>query len=83
MLRCSQVDAIILDVRLDGQSGLDVLEFVRAHETLSGLPVLILTGIVPLTEHELQAIRRLDAHLFYKPEGIDQIAAKLAELLKR
>ena len=83
ILRCSRVDAIILDLRLDGHSGLDVLEFVRADDTLSHLPVMILTGIVPLAESELETIRRLDAYLFYKPEGIDQITAKLAELLKR
>ncbi len=83
ILRCSRVDAVILDVRLDGQSGLEVLDFIRGDERLSHLPVMILTGISPLTESEIETIRRNDAYLFYKPEGIDQIAAKLAELLQR
>ena len=82
MLQCAKIDALILDLRLARGSGLEVLEFVRAQRDLAGLPVIILTGVSHLTPEEEHAIRRHQAHVLYKPEGIDSIAETLERLLR-
>jgi len=82
MLQRSRVDAVILDIRLARGSGLEVLHYLRTHEDLAGLPVIILTGVSHLTPEEEAFIERHHAHLFYKPEGIESIAEKLDQLLR-
>jgi DNA-binding response OmpR family regulator len=82
MLQRSKVDALILDIRLARGSGLEVLHYVRTQDDLAGLPVIILTGVSHLTPEETAFIERHQAHLFYKPEGIESIAEKLDQLLR-
>jgi DNA-binding response OmpR family regulator len=82
MLQRSRVDAMILDIRLARGSGLEVLHYVRTREELAALPVIILTGVSQLTPEEEAFIERHQAHLFYKPEGIESIAEKLDQLLR-
>jgi len=83
ILRSSMVDALILDVRLVGRSGLDVLEFVRSQHALVNLPVVILTGVSRLTEDQEEVIRRNEAYVFYKPTASSDLAATLDRLLNR
>lgn len=74
VLRQASIDAVILDVRmpdargLQARSGLEVLAFLRLHDELAELPVLILTGYVMNAEEE-ELIRRHGAYMFFKPEG--------------
>ena len=82
ILQSARVDALILDVRLARESGLDVLECVRAQERLAELPVIVLTGS-DLSLKEQDLIRRHRAHLFYKPQGIESIAEALDRMLRR
>lgn len=81
ILNGSKVDAIILDLGLVGHSGLELLEFVRRRDDLAHLPVLILTGMAQLTEHQEACIRQHRAHVFHKPAAIQEIAATLGRLL--
>lgn len=81
VLEHSKVDAIILDLGLVGHSGLELLEFVRSHDNLASLPVLILTGMSQLTPHDEELIRRHRAYVFHKPVAIHEIAATLAREL--
>lgn len=65
--------AIVLDVHLPDpthgkRSGIDVLAFIRNHERLHQIPVLILTG-GNLTEEEERAILDLKAYVLNKSEG--------------
>ena len=83
ILQTSKVDAVILDVRLVRGSGLDVLEDLRRQAPLASLPVIILTGVAQLTPSEEELIRRHRAYVFYKLEGIEPIAVKLDQLLRR
>ena len=80
ILDCSVIDAVILDVRLVRSSGLEVLEFVRSQKSLVNLPVVILTG-VSLSPDEEDLIRRNEAHIFYKPAAISDLAATLDRLI--
>src|SRR5688500_8803530 len=76
ILNEQRIDAIILDVRMPGASGLDLLEYIRLDERWRHLPVLLLTGS-HLTEHEELAIARLGAYVFFKPEHQEAIVAQL------
>lgn len=67
-LRSCQVDAVVLDVRMPGGSGLDVLTFVRSNPKLRQLPSLILTG-APLTPEDELVVTSRRAYVFYKQEN--------------
>jgi DNA-binding response OmpR family regulator len=83
ILQAAQVDALILDARLIGPSGLEVLRFVRFTKTLASFPVIVLTGATALTETEEEMIRQKHAHVIFKPQAIAEIAATLHRLLER
>lgn len=74
---------LCLDVRFIGGSGLEIPELVRSIDGLANLPVIILTGVSHLTESQEETIRRNRAYVFYKPEGVDEMAATLDRLLAR
>ena len=37
-------DLVLTDMRMPGRDGLEILRFVQTHETLPGVPVIILTA---------------------------------------
>jgi CheY-like chemotaxis protein len=76
ILNETQIDAVILDVRMPGASGLTLLEYIRFDERWRHLPVLLLTGS-HLTEHEERTVARLGAYMFYKPERYETIVGQL------
>ena len=51
--RKERPDVVILDVMLPGKSGYDVLREIRADDTLTGLPVLMLTARGQSKDREL------------------------------
>jgi CheY-like chemotaxis protein len=82
VLQTSNIDGVILDLRLIGHSGIEVLEYVRYHRRLSRMPVIVLTGVSFLSEKEQEAIARLQAYILYKPEAVDQIASLLTRIIQ-
>lgn len=83
LLGTLHVEALIIDVNLDaGQSGLDLLDAIRARRELDHCPVLIFTGAF-LSDAEQARIRRHRAHLFGKPEGFDALVKFLDTLTGR
>ena len=83
VLQASRVDGIILDLRLIGHSGLEVLEYVRFHHPRKHLPVVVLTGVSFLSEEEQETIRRHQAYIIFKPEAVDHIADLLTRVIQR
>jgi DNA-binding response OmpR family regulator len=81
-LGTAAVDALILDVRLDQGTGLDLLRTIRERPEFDRAPVLILTGGV-LSDAEEALITRHRAFLFYKPEGFDTLVKFLDTLTER
>ena len=75
------VDAMIVDLHLGEQSGVDLLAFVRGNVTLSRMPILMLTGETQMTEDEEDAIRRHRAYVFYKPAPATELAETLEKAL--
>lgn len=79
LLATEKLSAVILDVRMPGGSGLDLLETIRRDSSLANLPVLILTG-ADLTAEEEAVIAGHRAYVFYKSE---QYEAPLAVYLEQ
>lgn len=83
MLGTLHIEALIIDVNLEaGQSGLDLLETIRARREFDHAPVLVFTGAF-LSDAEQARIRRHRAHLFGKPEGFDTLVKFLDTLTGR
>lgn len=73
-------DAIVLDVRLPGLNGVDVLRQIRSLD--HGLPVIIMTGLA--TPGELTEIRRLGVtEIVEKPELLKRFGEALARIAQR
>ena len=76
------IDAMILDVRLPGRSGIELLQHVRSKANLAALPVLILTGYIPETD-ELALLNKLGASVLYKPQGCMTVIRYLERMTRR
>jgi CheY-like chemotaxis protein len=67
---------LLLDIKLPGRSGFDVLEWIRSHPALKGVPVIMLTS----SSQPLDVRRAYDlganAYLV-KPMDVDEIARLL------
>ena len=75
------IDAVVLDVRMPGRSGLELLEFMRLDAALRDVPVVILTGAA-LTPAEEAIIARYRADVLQTSESLDQLAAHLDALTR-
>lgn len=74
-------DLIILDRRMPGMDGLQVLQKVRGNPFLAQIPVLILTAASDSTERLLAYESGADDFL-EKPFHMDELAAKCAALIR-
>jgi DNA-binding response OmpR family regulator len=83
LLLTTAVTALILDVGLQaGESGLDLLDTIRARPEFNAAPILIFTGGT-LSEAEQVLVRRHRAFVFQKPEGFDTLIKFLDTLTGR
>lgn len=82
LLQARAVDAIVLEVKMPGRSGLDVLRYVRERAQTRELPVFVLTG-VPLTPDEEALVGRYRAYVFYKQESVDELVEYIERLVAR
>ena len=76
------VDAVVLDVRLPGRSGIELLQHLRSDAKLAALPVLILTGYFP-DAAEQALLEQLGASVFYKPQGCVTVLRHLERMMLR
>lgn len=79
LLQTVKFDAIVLDVRMPGRSGLDVLTFIRANEKLRHLPVMILTGATLSPAEEL-VVKKSAVYIFYKQTNLEEFDTYLDRL---
>jgi CheY-like chemotaxis protein len=85
LLELETIDAITLDVTLPDpsgsrQSGLSLLEYLRATPAYAKLPVLIFTGTFLSHDDEMFA-KKHGAEIHYKPQPYYELAAHLNRLL--
>jgi two-component system NtrC family response regulator len=73
-----QADAVLLDLRMPGMDGMEVLRRIRA--TLAAPPVAILTA-VPTSDNTIEAMRLGAADHLAKPIGREGLQALLSRML--
>ena len=74
-------DLLLLDVMMPGQSGLDVLEFVRSDPDLEGTPVVVVSAFS--SEADRRAAVAAGANRFLaKPFEPDDLVSVVEELLQ-
>jgi len=69
---------VILDLGLPYRSGLEVLEWVRSHPALGGLPVTVLSGNQRRADFERASNLGIDG-FFWKPVDFRQLATFVSE----
>jgi DNA-binding response OmpR family regulator len=74
------LSAVILDLHLGEQSGLELLAMLRVSPRHRATPVLILTGSGVVTNEQEAQIQRNSAHLFYKPQPLGELVAHIGRL---
>lgn len=79
-LRAFPPDMVILDVMLPGRSGFDILRDIRGEETISDLPVLMLTAKGQAKDREL-AMRLGADHFMTKPFSNREVREHVREVL--
>lgn len=75
-------DAVVLDIMLPGQSGIEVLRRIRAEPLTQALPVLLLTARSTETDKLLGFEQGADDYLT-KPFSPRELVARLRALLRR
>jgi CheY-like chemotaxis protein len=77
-----RVGAFLLDLHLShGQSGLDLLEWLRVQPPYIDTPVLVFTGETVMPEQLEQTITRHRAYVFHKGQRLQPLMQLLKELL--
>ena len=74
------LSAIILDLHLGQQCGLELLAMLRVNPRHRTTPVLILTGSGVVTDEQEAQIQRNAAHLFYKPQPLSDLVTHIGRL---
>lgn len=74
------LSAVILDLHLGTQCGLELLAMLRVNPRHRTTPVLILTGSGAVTNDQEALIQRNAAHLFYKPQPLNDLMDHLGRL---
>jgi len=70
-----QPDAILLDIRLPGMSGLDFLELPAVQE--SGVPIVAVSGVATEAQAR-ECLKRGALDFIHKPVSLDRLSAVLA-----
>ena len=74
------LSAVILDLHLGSQCGLELLAMLRVNPRHRSTPVLILTGSGAVTDDQEALIQRNAAHLFYKPQPLGDLMDHIGRL---
>jgi len=74
------LSAVILDLHLGSQCGLELLAMLRVNPRHRATPVLILTGSGAVTNDQEALIQRNAAHLFYKPQPLGDLMDHIGRL---
>lgn len=74
-------DAILLDLKMPNVNGVGFL--YRLREAFPGIPVAIITGLLPLDVETRKEIHDIGAELAFKPLTISEVQALARGLLER
>jgi two-component system, cell cycle response regulator CtrA len=79
-LQAFQFDAVVLDLRLRGESGLDVLTAARSKEIMT--PFIVLSGDLD-TDSKVAALRAGADDYVTKPFKVEELAARILAVIRR
>jgi CheY-like chemotaxis protein len=82
LLQQQHIHAVVLDVHMAPQSGLDLLPIIREDERLRDIPAVVLTGGA-LTKDEQAIVARHKAFVFYKPKSYQALTEYLDRVTRR
>ena len=83
MIRSSRPDIVLLDIRMPGMDGVDVLRHLRKSPATKSLPVIFLTGTT-LDVDELVQVLELDPSDFVTKEvSSRELVARILWVLRR
>ncbi|WP_104381806.1 two-component regulator propeller domain-containing protein [Sphingobacterium sp. HMA12] len=82
ILSKQQVDLVITDLSLPGESGLDFCRYIKVQAKLVHIPVLIVTAVVN-QKIELEALQAGATDYINKPFNISLLRSKLAQILNQ
>ncbi|MGH2417419.1 MAG: response regulator [Candidatus Limnocylindria bacterium] len=78
----SAPDLLIVDLRLGGASGWEVVALSRADERLADLPIVICSAdVMALRDREAELKQIGNVHVLAKPFGIDEITRLVERLI--
>jgi DNA-binding response OmpR family regulator len=85
-IRAEQPDLVILDLRLEDTSGVDVLQSLRAHTGTADIPVIVYTAAVIEAEGVIRLIksepsRYSNVSVLQKPFDLDALLDRVQEVL--
>lgn len=80
-LHSEEVDLVILDVRLPGISGIELLEKVRQDRQLESLPVIMISGHASVAE-AVHAVQLGATDFFEKPLDRDRVVVSVTSALR-
>ena len=80
-LETRRTDLILLDYRMPGENGAEVLNQIRSHEKWRNLPVVFLTGV---SDREMiqEVLRMKPNGYLLKPIDMKRLSATIAEILE-
>jgi len=80
ILSKQQIDLIMTDLSLPGESGLDFCRYIKGQAKLAHIPVLIVTAVVN-PKIEVEALQAGATDYINKPFNISLLRSKLAQIL--
>ncbi|MEE4381375.1 MAG: chemotaxis response regulator CheY [Pseudomonadales bacterium] len=82
LLESQEFDLLVLDWNMPGVPGIDVLKWVRAHERLSALPILMVTAEAK-REQIVEAAQAGVSGYVVKPFTAETLKSKLERIFER
>lgn len=82
LLARQQIDLVLTDLSLPGESGLDLCRYLKDQAKYAHIPVLIVTAVVN-QKTELEALQAGATDYINKPFNINLLRSKLAQILSQ
>lgn len=80
--RASHPDLLITDLRLEGESGLDLVRSLRADPATRAIPVLVCTAATMDIEEQGEAVLSGDLHVLLKPFDMRELVSRVRDILQ-
>ena len=83
LIRASAPDMVLLDVRLPGLDGVEVLRQIRSDPATKSLPVILLTGTVLDVDEIVQVLELDPSDILTKQVSAHELVARVKWVLRR